>query len=138
MTRFVLEASVVLAWCFEDQVKPLAELALDSLRAGEASVPPIWPAEVGKALLVAERRGRAKPAGTTRSLELIRSLPIRIVEDEAGADPSGLVAFARPHNLSTYDASYLELALREGLPLATLDSELRKAARKTGVPLLGE
>jgi predicted nucleic acid-binding protein len=129
---------VVLAWCFEDEVKPLAELALDALRAGEASVPPIWPAEVGNALLVAERRGRAKPAGTTRSLELIRSLRIRIVEDGAGTDPSRLVAFARSHNLSTYDAAYLALALREGLPLATLDSELRKAARKTGVPLLGE
>jgi predicted nucleic acid-binding protein len=138
LTRFVLDASVVLAWCFEDEVKPLAELALDALRAGEASVPPIWPAEVGNALLVAERRGRAKPAGTTRSLELIRSLRIRIVEDGAGTDPSRLVAFARSHNLSTYDAAYLALALREGLPLATLDSELRKAARKTGVPLLGE
>lgn len=138
MTRFVLDASVVLAWCFEDEVKPFAELALDALQAGEASVPPVWPAEVGNALLVAERRGRTKPAGTTRSLELIRSLRIRIVEDGAGADPSRLVAFARSHNLSTYDAAYLELAFREGLPLATLDSALRKAARKTGVPLLGE
>ena len=125
MTRFVLDASVVLAWCFEGEEEPLAELALDSLQAGEASVPPIWPVEVGNALLVAERRGRTKPAGTTRSLELIRNLRIRIVEDGAGADPSG-------------DAAYLALAIREGLPLATLDSALRKTARKTGIPLLGE
>jgi len=138
LTQYVLDASVALAWCFEDEVSPVAELALDSLRTGEAFVPPIWQVEVGNALLVAERRGRIKPAGTTRTLELMRSLRIRLVEDGTGVDPGRLVTLGRNHALSAYDASYLALAMSEGLPLATLDSALRKAARKSGVPLVGE
>ncbi len=134
----MLDASATLACCFEDEGGRLAELVLAALEVREALAPPIWPAEVGNAILVAERRGRIETAAVARAVELIRGLAVRITDDGVGADPHRLITLARSYNLSAYDATYLALAMREGLPLATLDSALKRAARKTGVPLLGE
>ena len=136
MSRFVLDASLTLAWCFEDEVSPLADSVLDSLGVEGALAPAIWPLEVANALLVAERRKRMSRARMSGVLRIVKNLPVTV--DDARPDRAfeGLLDLARAHGLSVYDASYLELALREGLPLATLDDGLQRAARQTGVKLV--
>ncbi len=136
MIQFVLDASVALAWCFEDETSRAADAILDQLASSEAVVPAIWPVEVGHALLAGERRKRITAADVSRSLELLGSLNIR-------PDDSGLrlaiddwIGLARSQQLSVCDATYLALAMREGIPLATLDTALRRAARRVGVTIV--
>jgi predicted nucleic acid-binding protein len=136
LTRFVLDTSVALAWCFEDETSAAADRILDLLASSEAIVPAIWPIEVGNALLVGERRKRITPAETTRSLELLRGLNIHLDDAGPGLGVQNLVALARSHQLSVCDAAYLSLAMREGLPLATLDRSQAQAARRAGIKLL--
>ncbi len=136
MNRFVLDASVALAWCFEDEASGPADRLLDSMAAAEAVVPATWPVEVASALITAERRRRITSAGISHCLGFLRRLAIRV--DEAGprVDVEPLVELARSTRLAAYDAAYLSLALRTGLPLATLDRALGQAARRSGVSLL--
>ncbi len=131
---FVLDTSVAMAWCFEDEATGATEAVLDRLSDEQAAVPSIWPLEVANVLLVGERRGRLSEAQASRFLELLTQLPIDV--DGSATDMAGLVATGRRHTLSSYDASYLMLAERLGLALATLDRPLAKAARKSGVELL--
>jgi predicted nucleic acid-binding protein len=133
--RFVLDNSIVMSWCFQDEASRYADAALDALETSEAIVPSVWPLEVANVLLVAERKRRLSRADTTRFVSLVRSLPI-LVEDETPDRILGeILALAREYGLSSYDASYLDLAVRTSLPMATLDQHLRKAARRCGVPL---
>lgn len=133
---FVVDASVATAWVFEDETTPYTEAVLDALAQGKAVVPSVWPLEVGNALVVAERRGRLKEADTVRFLELLRQLPI-VVETEPLERLLGeVVRLAREQALSTYDAAYLDLAMRLGVPLATEDEKLRTAASRCGVKVL--
>ena len=134
MKPFVLDASVALAWFFEDENSSAADRVLDLLGVSEAVVPVIWPIEVGHALLAGERRKRIKPAETARALNQLRSLYIRVEDSPLKVDR--LVDLARSEKLSVYDATYLSLAMREGLPLATLDRTLERAAEAVGVTLL--
>lgn len=136
MNRFVLDASVALAWCFEDENGSRADEILDLFTSANAIVPAIWPLEVGNALLAGERRKRIKPAEISRSLELLRNLDIQIAGRDSRLDMEDLVALARAENLSVYDAAYLFLAMREGVPLATMDRALEQSARRIGVPVL--
>ena len=136
--RFVLDASVAVAWCFEDEATKFTEGVLDLLSAGaEAVVPSIWPLEVSNALLVAERRKRIALAKVTALLVRIAGLPISVMPSDAKRAFEQILPMARQQGLSQYDAAYLELAVREGLALATLDGELQRAAKATGVELLG-
>jgi predicted nucleic acid-binding protein len=135
--RFVLDASVTLAWCFHEESTHFTEAVLDSLvRGSEAVAPVIWPLEVANALLMGERRKRLTTADVSAILQ--RIVRLRIAVDPIRInDAFGTILFlARKEQLSEYDASYLELALREGLPLATLDDRLRSGARNNGVPLI--
>ena len=133
--RFVLDNSIVMSWCFQDEASKYADAALDALETSEGIVPSIWPLEVANVLLVAERKSRLSRADTARFVSLVRSLPI-LVEDETPDRILGeILALAREYGLSSYDASYLDLAIRTSLPIATLDRDLRKAARRCGVPL---
>jgi len=135
--RVVLDASVAVAWCFEDESTRLAESVLDLLSAGtETFVPPIWPLEVANALLVAERRKRITTAQVTALLQRISKLPTVVEPMPLAHAFEQVLAIARQHDLTEYDASYIELALREGLPLATLDAKLRRAARSAGIALV--
>lgn len=134
--RFVLDASVALAWCFEDESSAGADAVLDRLADGEAFVPDLWFLEVGNALLGAERRGRLGQAESTRLLELLRQLPIRVEETPSSRTWGEILGLARAHRLSTYDALYLDLAMRLGIPLATLDEDLRQAALRNGLELV--
>ena len=133
---FVLNASLATAWCFEDETTAFTEAVFEHLRVTEAVVPAIWPAEVANGVLVGERRQRVTRAHAERFLRILGAMPIRIDAAEVATVFGPVLALARNHNLSTYDASYLELAMREALPLATLDARLREAAARVGVPLV--
>lgn len=134
--RFVVDNSVVMAWCFEDETNNYTDSILDRLEESEAVVPAIWPLEAGNVLLVAERNSRLDRADVMRFLELVSSLPIAVEQESPTRMLTEIVALARELGLTTYDASYLDLAMRSGLPIATQDKSLMKAARKCGVALL--
>lgn len=131
---FVADTSIVMSWCFEDEADTYAEAVLQSLESEQVFVPAIWPLEVGNVLLVAERRGRLSQASVVRFLALLGGLPITVEQEPPERMLKEIVSLAREHRLSTYDASYLDLAMRLGLPLATLDASLGKAAKECNVP----
>ena len=138
MTAFVLDASIAVGWCFADEATPVADALLDRLAEDEeAAAPSLWPIEVANALAIAERRGRLDVAGLRRSLTLLKQLEIAIDTEAADRAFGDLLDLARSERLTVYDAAYLELALRLGVPLASKDAHLRQAATRLGVPLLG-
>jgi predicted nucleic acid-binding protein len=130
---FVLDGSVTLAWFFEDETDAYAESIEDALARAKAYVPAIWWLEVANAVLVGERRGRTTEAKATAFLSLLQRLPIVADEETIARAWHETLISARAHGLSVYDASYLEVALRRGLPLATLDDKLKTAATAVGV-----
>jgi predicted nucleic acid-binding protein len=134
--NFVLDASVALAWCFEDEENEPALTVLDSLRESEAVVAHHWTLEVANGLLSAERRGRIDGDGATRFSRLLLALPIAVDPVARGTALTETRRLARAHGLTSYDAAYLELAIRVGVPLATVDEALRAAARAEGVTLV--
>ena|SRR5438128_1626304 len=135
--RLVLDASVAAAWCFADESTAYAEGVLDLLASGaEALTASIWPFEVANALLMGERRKRISVAQVTTVLQRISVLPISIDPIRPDTAFGQILSVARQEQLTEYDAAYLELALREGLPLATLDNGLRRAARNVGISLV--
>ena len=131
----VIDNSVVMAWCFEDESNQYADDVLDSLEYMRAIVPSIWPLEVGNVLVVAERKGRLKRGDCLRFLELLSELPIEIEQESPERLMREIYMLARDAQLSTYDASYLDLAMRKGLPLATLDKALIGAASNFNIEL---
>lgn len=132
---FALDCSVTMAWIFDDEDDPLAATVRDRLDGDVALAPSIWPLEVGNALLVAERRERVSRAEALRFLEVLRQLPIDVDATEAMVAMDRSLQIARETGLSAYDASYLEVAARFGVPLATLDRRLAAAAARVGVAL---
>ena len=134
--HFVVDNSVVMSWCFTDETDEYGDFVLERLSREAAAVPSIWPLEVVNVLLVAERQERISESDSLRFLALLLQLPI-VVEHERPRDAmQGLLALGRDNDLSSYDASYLALAMRNGLPLATMDNRLREAARRVMVPVL--
>jgi len=133
---FVIDNSVVMTWCFKDEENPYADDILDSLENATAYVPSIWPLEVGNVLLVAERKKRLSEADSIRFIALITELPIIIEQESPERMIKEIFALARKHELSSYDASYLDLAMRKGLPIATLDNNLINAAKRSQVPIV--
>jgi predicted nucleic acid-binding protein len=131
----VLDSSIVGCWCFPDEASPIADLAFDQLRADAAIAPILWWFEVRNVLVVNERRGRIDPPGSAVFLADLARLRIDL---DRHPDGEMVLALAREHRLTVYDAAYLELALRIDAPLATLDRQLARAARAAKVPLLGE
>jgi predicted nucleic acid-binding protein len=132
MTGFGLDCSMTMAWWFEDEATPYSESVLDLLARAEAVVPSLWSLEVANVLLIAERKQRILLAQSRRFIELLRELPISV---DAHIQPIGeLVHLARELRLTSHDACYLDLALRTGLPLASLDGDLVTAAETLGLP----
>lgn len=136
MADLVVDNSVIMAWCFADAGGEYADRILDRLVSEEVLVPATWPLEVGNVLLVAEKRKRLTQADSIRFLALLGNLPITVEQETPDRMLKEILALAREYNLSTYDASYLDLAMRKGLPLATLDEALIKAAAKSKVAVL--
>ena len=134
--HFVLDGSVALVSAFSDEDDDYATAILERMPDLHAHVPSLWPLEVANALLVGARRGRTTAADVVGFLSILGGFLVE-VDDETLARAWGeTMGLARAHNLSAYDASYRELALRLGLPLATLDGRLKTAAEAAGVPLL--
>lgn len=133
--HLVVDTTVVMAWCFEDETSPYADAVLDHLSKATAIVPAIWTLEVVNVLLRAERRKRLKPADSVRFLYLLSQLPIVVENTRAENSMKDLLALGRSSRLSSYDAAYLDLAMRNGCPLATLDKKLIKASRETDVSI---
>lgn len=135
---FVLDNSVTMRWCFGDG-KPseieYAAKAARTLRTDSALVPALWALEVANVLARGESRGQIPEDRSTAFLQLLRSM--RIEADPSTADHAltDTLEIARKYRLSAYDAAYLELATRQELPLATLDQDLRKAAKRAGVAI---
>jgi predicted nucleic acid-binding protein len=137
MTGIVVDASVTLSWCFPEEQTPMCMNVLDRLKAGEQAVmPAFWSVEVLNVLLLGERKGRIGAAQTKTFLDTLRAL--NPVLDCATLDQvAGPVQIiCRDHRLTPYDALYVELALRSGYPLATLDAPQREAAKALGIACL--
>jgi len=137
MATFVLDASATLPWCFADEATVATNALLARLKTGdEALVPAHWPTEVANALLIAVRRTRISPDDVHHFLADLEVLPIRVDPTTKDVVREKVFPLAEQYNLTVYDAAYPELAMRQGLPLATLDDDLLKAAQAVGVPLI--
>ena len=136
MSGFVIDASVAFAWCFDDEATAGTRALLDRFEDEQAEVPSLWHLELANALALSERSKRITPARTSEFVALINGLPIVIDEQTPSHALSSVPQLARSERLSAYDASYLELAMRRGIPLATKDRDLERAARRVGVNLL--
>lgn len=136
--KLVVDASVTMGWCFEDERTEVGERVLDALAEGAVAVAPaIWAYEVANVLGGAQRGGRITAAKVAGFLEDLGAFAIEI--DGAGERRvfESVVPVARDYGLSVYDAAYLEVAMRRGLPLATVDEGLVRAAREAGVEVVG-
>jgi len=136
MSRFVLDCSATISWCFEDESDEWSERILTSLERDRALVPEIWHLEVANVLIQCERKKRLTEAQTTAFLQRLKHFPIETRAFTRDEHFSGVVPLARREGLTSYDASYLQLALQQGVPLAARDEDLKAAAMRVGVPLL--
>jgi predicted nucleic acid-binding protein len=135
---FVVDASITLSWCFEDESSPAADDVLARLESGRAVAPSVWTLEVSNALRSAQRRGRLTDVETPVLISLLLALPIDVDDTLSLDETTGRVLhLARSFDLSSYDAAYLDLALRHGLAIATVDDRLATAAQAAGVAVLG-
>jgi predicted nucleic acid-binding protein len=131
---FVIDASTTLCWAFLDETAPSAAAARSRLESDSAVAPGLWWFEVRNALIVNERRKRLQENVTSAFLVLLAKMPISV---DRSPNETEIMTLARRHRLTVYDAAYLELALRRGEPLATLDRNLAAAAAAESVPLIG-
>ena len=134
---FVVDSSVALAWCFEDEhTLPVMDL-LDRVAETGALAPLLWPLETLNGLLMAGRRGRLDTKRRQRLAGFLRGLPVTLDTETADQAWTATARLAERHRLTLYDAAYLELAQRRKLPLATLDGDLIKVGKALGMTLLG-
>jgi len=136
LTPFVLDASMTMAWCFADESTSYSSTVLDSLRSARAVAPAIWPVEVANVLALAVRHDRITLAESVRLANLIKALSIEVEGQTLPHVLDAVLPLAHGQRLTAYDASYLELAIRLALPIATLDEHLKNSARRLGVPLV--
>jgi len=136
VTGLVLDCSAALSWAFEDEWNEAAARLLARVEEQGAVVPSIWRLEFANILVLAERRGRIAAGGARVRLDKIERLPIRTDEDGQTSVWTTTVDLAAAERLTVYDASYLALALRLALPLATKDRDLVAAARRRGADLI--
>jgi predicted nucleic acid-binding protein len=133
MTAGIVDSSIALTWCFEDEASPETDRLFERVRDNGAIVPGLWHLELGNVLLQAERRGRISRTDVARRLALIGDLPISVDQETTTRAWREILSLARAENLTAYDAAYLELADRRGLPLMTRDNALAEAAKRLGV-----
>jgi predicted nucleic acid-binding protein len=137
MATFVVDASVALAWCFEDEATSWSDGLLRRLGQGDqAVVPGLWQLEVLNALIIASRRKRVKPDQPDLIWKAFSILPIETTMPLTSSQSADVLRLSVKHALTAYDAAYLELAQRLTLPLATLDVDLRRASQAEGVTAL--
>jgi predicted nucleic acid-binding protein len=137
MAAFVLDSSVALAWVLPRQQTTRTKALLAQTTEFGALATTLWPIEVANVLLIYERRGQLTTAERMSAIGFYANLPIETDDQTAARAWGKAFDLALTHTLTVYDAGYLELALRSGLPLATLDQALCRAATALGVPVLG-
>lgn len=139
MSRFVVDASVVLTWCFPDEHSALSQRVAEMFQHGDSAITPsFWPHEVLNALLVGEKRKRISRDLIRTFLNDLATLPIVLEGLQADVVFNRIQSLGREYGLTPYDAAYLDLAQANDLPLATLDEDLIRACAKTGVELVRE
>jgi predicted nucleic acid-binding protein len=138
VTAAVIDASLALTWCFDDQATPETDRLLDRVRDDGAVAPGLWRLELANVLLQAEKRGRISAEDVEQRLRLIAQLRISIDSETNSRAWRDTIDLARSEGLTSYDAAYLELALRRRAPLMTLDRDLAIAARRRGLEALPE
>jgi predicted nucleic acid-binding protein len=139
VSRFVLDASVILTWCFPDENAAMAQQVAGMFKRGDTAVAPAsWPHEVLNALLVGVKRKRISEKLVRSFLDDLATLPIILEQFPAGVVFGRVQRLSREHGLTAYDAAYLDLALDRGLPLATLDEDLVRACKRARARLVQE
>jgi predicted nucleic acid-binding protein len=131
--EFILDCSVTMAWYFKDEASEYTTGVRRALSKASAVVPAVWPLEVANILVMGERHRRSTEAEASKWLRYLQMLPIRVDDETVARAWSDTLHVARSYALSAYDAAYLELALRLGLPLASIDDELKRAAATAGI-----
>ena len=134
---FVVDCSIAMAWLFHDEATPKTTALLNRLAIDTALVPAWWFIEITNILAMAERKGRITPSQSDAFIADLSKLGIERDDEAPDRAFTNLLPLCRAHRLTSYDAIYLELAIRRSLPLATLDDDLRKTGKKLGVGLLG-
>lgn len=132
---FVLDCSITMAWCFEDESTSHTDAILETLNNATAIVPAIWSLEVANVLLMSQRKKRITEAQSASFIDTLSMLPIVIDSSTTSRAMHSIFVLANQLDLTIYDGAYLELAIREKTPLFTLDKGLIKAAKKMNVPL---
>jgi predicted nucleic acid-binding protein len=134
---FVVDCSIAMAWLFNDEATPKTAALLNRLTTETALVPALWFIEITNVLAMAERKGRITPTHSDAFIADLGKLGIERDDEAPDRSFTFLLTLCRRHRLTSYDAIYLDLAVRRNLPLATLDEDLRKSAKTLGVRLLG-
>jgi len=132
---FVLDCSITMAWCFEDEMNDYADSILENLKDSTAIVPTIWPLEVANVLLIAKKNKRITEVQAASFIDALSALPIIVDQSTTSRAMHSIFVLANKADLTIYDAAYLELAIREEIPLLTLDNGVIKAAKKMNIPL---
>jgi len=137
VSRFVIDASVILTWCFPDENAAMAQQVAGLFKQGDTAVAPsFWPHEVLNALLVGEKRKRISKELVRSFLDDLATLPIELEQFPTRVVFDRIHHLSREYGLTAYDAAYLDLALDGGLPLATLDDDLVRACKKARARLV--
>lgn len=135
--NLVLDCSIALAWIYADETTEPVRQVFDTVSEGGAWVPGLWRLEVANVLEMGVRRKRHDAAFRDSTLADLAQLPIQVDTETDRQAWGATLRLAERHQLTLYDAAYLELALRRNLPLASLDEDLRRAARAEKVKVLG-
>ena len=135
MTGIVVDASTALAWCFPDEASDYADGVLVALEGKTILVPAVWGLEMASAVLAGERKKRLSQPEIRRFTTLLENLSLIRDMQPVAEHVSKVLPLAREYSLSAYDAAYLELSMRHGAPLATLDGKLQKAAERAGIAI---
>jgi predicted nucleic acid-binding protein len=133
----IVDCSITMAWCFAEEGTQQTAEVQDRLATEAALVPAHWFLEVANVLAMAEKRNRISVADSTLFVDLLSRLDIQVDNEFTARAFDHVLPLCRSHGLSSYDAAYLEIALRRQLPLATLDEDLHQAAKSLGVAVLG-
>ncbi len=133
---FVLDCSVAVSWCFEDEYSKHAEEILTLLSSMKAIVPSIWPLEVSNVLCMSERHKRINNEKCNKFLDILSSLPIELDMGHTSMFNKRIISITNNQQISAHDASYIELALRYNIPLASFDKKLCVVAKSEGIKLL--
>ena len=134
----IIDCSITMAWCFSDESTAKTSKILDRMIDETALVPSLWFLEVANVLAMAEKKKRISRAQSAEFLSLLGTFEVEVDDEFVGRAFSHFLPICRDRDLTSYDATYLDLAVRRSLPLASLDDNLRRAGKSLGVPLLGK